>query len=240
MQNKSLHSWLKLALIQQLQQLKQARSQGFTLLDVIVAIVVLTTFTSVAMTAMSSAMLLKVRARNTAEATNWIQQDLETVRNAAAQFSYTLASDAAAGQPNIVLVTNPGLTVGEQISVGTDATIYKIHSVSGTSIQLTTNLRYAQSASARVLAVSKCNATTSSAGFATVFGQHLPSLANGGTRTISGKTYILERQSSAGSSRPFGALNLTYTVKLQGSSTPLTTMYTEVIPNAVFQCPGVQ
>jgi type II secretory pathway pseudopilin PulG len=231
--------WLKPNLINYLLK-TSVRSHGFTLLDVIVAIVVLTSFTSVAMAAMSSAMLLKVRARTSGEATNWIQQDLETVRNAAAQFSYTLAANAAAGQPTIVLSTNPGLTAGEQISVGTDASIYTIQSVSGTSIRLTTNLRYAQLANATVLAVSKCNATTSSAGFASVFGQNLPSLASGGTRTISGKTYTLGRQPTISSNRPFGALNLTYTVTLRGSTSPLTTMYTEVIPNAVFQCPGAQ
>lgn len=231
---------LDVLLKQYLWSQKKRRSQGFTLLDVIVAIVVLTSFTSVAMTAMTSAILLKVRARITSEATNWIQHDLETVRNSAAQFSYSLASAAASGQPSITLASNPGLTAGEQISVGTDATIYTIQSVSGTLIRLTTNLRYSQIAGARILALSKCNATTSQAGFAYVFGQNLPSLANGGTQTISGKNYTLTRQSAVSSTAPYSALKLTYTVTPQGSQTALTTMYTEVIPNAVFQCPGAQ
>ncbi len=53
---------------------------GFTLSEVLVAILLATTFTSVALQGMVVAMLLKSKALQLAEANQWVQTDLETIR----------------------------------------------------------------------------------------------------------------------------------------------------------------
>jgi prepilin-type N-terminal cleavage/methylation domain-containing protein len=56
------------------------RKQGFTLIEVLVGIIVMATFTGTAMQAIVSATAFKVKAEELSEATVWIQEDLELVR----------------------------------------------------------------------------------------------------------------------------------------------------------------
>lgn len=63
------------------------QEQGFTLVEVLVGILIATTFTLIAMQAIVIAAYFKVRAQKTAEGTIWIQEDLEEVRYAAYQLS---------------------------------------------------------------------------------------------------------------------------------------------------------
>lgn len=149
------------------------RSQGFTLVEVMVSIILLTAFMSATMTALATASLVKVRANGSTIATNWIEEDLEEVRLQAALTPFN------AGQ---------------------------------------------------------CNATSSSAGFANALQLALPAVARGGTQTIASKTYTLTRQAIVAATAPFEVLQLTYTVTESGNRSALTTMYTEVIPNAAFEC----
>jgi prepilin-type N-terminal cleavage/methylation domain-containing protein len=53
---------------------------GFTLLEVLVSIAITGTFISLAMQGMSVATILQSRAIQSAEAANWVQSDLETLR----------------------------------------------------------------------------------------------------------------------------------------------------------------
>jgi prepilin-type N-terminal cleavage/methylation domain-containing protein len=53
---------------------------GFTLLEVLVSIALTATFVSLALQGMSVAAVLQARAIQSAEAANWIQADLETLR----------------------------------------------------------------------------------------------------------------------------------------------------------------
>lgn len=54
---------------------------GFTLTEVLVAILLTTTFVAVALQGMVVAMLLKSKALQVAEATRWVQMDLESIRS---------------------------------------------------------------------------------------------------------------------------------------------------------------
>lgn len=58
----------------------QNRKQGFTLIEVLVGIIVMATFTGTAMQAIVSATAFKVKAEELSEATVWMQEDLELVR----------------------------------------------------------------------------------------------------------------------------------------------------------------
>lgn len=55
----------------------QQQEQGFTLVEVLVAILITVAFTAVALQVMVFAAVFKARARQYAEATMWIQEDLE-------------------------------------------------------------------------------------------------------------------------------------------------------------------
>jgi type II secretory pathway pseudopilin PulG len=54
---------------------------GFTLSEVIIAILLITTFVAVAMQGMLVAMLLKSKSLQVAEANRWVQTDLERIRS---------------------------------------------------------------------------------------------------------------------------------------------------------------
>jgi hypothetical protein len=59
----------------------QAQAGGFTLSEVIVAILLTTTFVAVALQGMVVAMLLKSKALQVSEANQWVQADLEQIRS---------------------------------------------------------------------------------------------------------------------------------------------------------------
>lgn len=64
--------------------------QGFTLLEVLVGILMATTFTLVAMQALVSAIALKVQARRVSEAANWIRESYEEIKYDAANYGHPL------------------------------------------------------------------------------------------------------------------------------------------------------
>jgi prepilin-type N-terminal cleavage/methylation domain-containing protein len=59
----------------------QPQDAGFTLSEVLVAILLVTTFVAVAMQGLVVAMLLKSKALQIAEANRWVQADLEQIRS---------------------------------------------------------------------------------------------------------------------------------------------------------------
>jgi Tfp pilus assembly protein FimT len=59
----------------------QPQEAGFTLSEVLVAILLVTTFVAVAMQGLVVAMLLKSKALQIAEANRWVQADLEQIRS---------------------------------------------------------------------------------------------------------------------------------------------------------------
>ncbi len=59
----------------------QPQEAGFTLSEVLIAILLVTTFVAVAMQGLVVAMLLKSKALQIAEANRWVQADLEQIRS---------------------------------------------------------------------------------------------------------------------------------------------------------------
>lgn len=64
------------------------QEQGFTLTEVLVAILITSVFVATAMQAVVIAAVMRVKAKQSAEAITWIQQDLENVRYQANQLDY--------------------------------------------------------------------------------------------------------------------------------------------------------
>jgi prepilin-type N-terminal cleavage/methylation domain-containing protein len=221
----------------------QKSQQGFTLLEVLVAIIVITAFINVAMMGLVTAALFKSKAKAYSNGITWIQADLEAVRDKAANLSI-LSANAAAQQKEVVLESAVGLANNDQVRIGTDSTTYTIQSISGNSLTLTANLAIAQSANAGVTAVSKCTATSANAGFAYYLQQDLQQglPSSPFTKYIGGKAYTVTRSSEVKSS-PFTAtpryevLALSYTVTPQSNSNvKVASIYAEVIPSAFYQC----
>ncbi|MDX2211841.1 MAG: prepilin-type N-terminal cleavage/methylation domain-containing protein [Oculatellaceae cyanobacterium bins.114] len=211
-------------------------SQGLTLIEVLVAIVLISLFMSFGMMAIATTSVFKVRARTLTEVTNWIERDIEGVKYRVDQMTYSLASNVTAGQQNLPLNASYSLAAGEQIAIAGDSSIYVIQSVSGNVVRLTTGLRFNAAQNTPLIALSKCNATTSQSGLAFALQQNLPPVISS-TLTVSGRPYTLTRQTTIRNEAPFSILQLAYTVTPQGRPTTTTaTVYTEVIPNATLQC----
>lgn len=222
------------------QKLRQPE-QGFSLVEVLVAILLITTFTLVAMQAVVIATVFKARAKQFAEATTWIQEDLDNVKNQAAQVPYTsttLTTAALSSQNTIVINSPTGLRVGDALKVGTDATNNIIQKITGTTITLTATLDTNQSINSTVIA--RCNANSTSEGFAAYLNNNLPTLTvnnpNTGTPNILRKPYTLTRVPNVRNAAPYEVLELNYSVVPQSGGSPVATINTEVIPDAAFQC----
>ncbi len=233
--------------------------QGFTLVEVLVAILITTIFVSIAMQSMVIAAVFKARARQFSEATTWIQEDLENVRFQAGKLKYTqLTNNPTSGATSLSVSSVTGFGVGDTLRAGTDTTNYIISAIDPTALTITINspgLSTAQVNGATVVATNPCKASSSTAGFGESIKQNLSAVPsetdnsgnpNSGTKTITGKTYTITRTRDVGGTASvsgtctsiacYERLNLTYEVK-QGSESPIATMYTEVIPNAALQCP---
>jgi prepilin-type N-terminal cleavage/methylation domain-containing protein len=121
------------------------QEQGFTLVEVLVAILIATTFTLVTMQAVVIAAIFRTRAQQSAEATAWIQQDLEDVKHKAAEFQHTsLAAAAMVGANSINVATVDGFAVNDTLRVGSDPGSYKINNINGNTLSLEPNLGTAQ------------------------------------------------------------------------------------------------
>lgn len=227
------------------------QEQGFTLVEVLVSILIATVFVATAMQAMVVATLFKAKARQYAEATTWIQEDLENIKHKASLGplpnqlplpSTTLTAAANSGATVLNVASVDGFGVGDTLKVGSNTSTYTI-ATSGINtttktITLTSGLETAQLSGASVLA--RCNSSPLTATLTTGFGDYLndnlPSVSGGNTKTILGRTFTLTRTSSIRDVAPFEVLELKYEVK-EGTQPAIATMYTEVIPDAAFQCP---
>lgn len=234
---------LKLPLLRQ--------EQGFTLVEVLVAILITTLFVAAAMQAVVIAAVFKARARQYAETTVWIQEDVENVKRKAAQLKYaTLTAAAGTGDKILQVISVDGFAKGDTLTVGTDVTSNVISSINPSAtpptLTLSLPLDTEQSEGAVVVATNPCKASSSTAGFGESLKQNLPPLSNSGTKPVANKSYTLTRNLSVGGTTAvsgtctanacYDLLQLTYEVK-HGSESPIATMYTEVIPDAAFQCP---
>lgn len=238
------------------------QDQGFTLVEVLVAILITTVFVAVAMQAVVIAAVFKARAKQFSEATNWIQEDVESVRQQATIVGYTTLSapptTSATTPPTSSLSVPPatGFVAGNQVQIGTiSGTLYTISTISSNTITVTPALTATQiSATPAGTPVSVvigstnttlCYANAQNNGFGSLLSNNLlavpsetsnSSNPNSGTKTITGGTYTLTRIATPRSAAPFEVLEITYSVA-QSTKPPVAILNTEVIPNAAFQCP---
>ena len=81
---------------------------GFSLLEVLAAILIVTFFTTVAMQMLVISTAFKARAKEYATAANLIQQDLENIRSLADNYKFpTLTAVPAVGATTISLSPSP-------------------------------------------------------------------------------------------------------------------------------------
>ncbi|TAF11213.1 MAG: type II secretion system protein [Nostocales cyanobacterium] len=80
---------------------------GFSLLEVVVAIVIVTFFTTVTMQMMVISAAFKAKAKDYTTATNLIQKDLELVRSKAVEYEFPLASPTPITLPNPTASPSP-------------------------------------------------------------------------------------------------------------------------------------
>lgn len=231
------------------------QEQGFTLVEVLIAILITTIFVTIAMQAMVIAAVFKARAKQYSEATTWIQQDIENVKFQAGQLKYTQLTADTSGTNVLPVSSVIGFASGDTLRVGTNTTDYTISSIGALTITINAALSGTQLNGASVAATNPCKASSSTAGFGQSLKQNLSAVPSetsnsgtpdSGTRTITGKSYTLTRSRDVGgtdavsgtctSNACYELLKLTYEVK-QGSESPIATMYTEVLPNAALQCP---
>lgn len=234
------------------------QEQGFTLVEVLVAILITVLFVGVAMQAMVIAALFRVNAQEYSEATTWIQEDLEEVKYKAANFQFpqtTLTVNAAQGASSINVASNTTSTANggtlfaanRTLKVGLDSTNYKISAVSGNTLTITPTLGTPQSENAAVVATTMCTAAQT-AGLADALRNIITDPTgntdlNTTTNTVdftitssrTNKSFRMRRTTTLSN-----AILLQVSYEVSPTSNPLkiiAKLDTEVIPNAAFQCP---
>lgn len=226
------------------------QEQGFTLVEVLVAILITTLFVSVAMQSMVIAAIFKARAQEFSEATTWIQEDLENIKYQAANFQYTsLSANAASGALLINVTSVDDLAPTNSLKVGSDSGNYTIANggIIGNALTIAPGLGTAQLQGAVVVGTTRCNASSIDTGFADglrdkIIGSNqtgatkLNNIIKTSNRT--GQAFTLERTTiiSSASYNAYNVLQVSYNV-LSNSGNTVAKFYTEVIPNAAFQCP---
>jgi len=251
------------------------QDQGFTLVEVLVAILITTLFVAVAMQSMVIAAIFKAKAQEYSEATTWIQEDLENVKYQASQLGIkNIQSMISADE--FITISNHGFASGDPVIFVGDGTIagglsknttyyvrdvttntFKVASTAGgAAIDLTSD----STGSLSSIATSRCNATRTT-GYADGLRDLItgsdqtgntndvynpPSSGNNQTRDITlkskftNKTFRLTRTTTIPDTTPYNVLQVSYTVSPIFGGTfgaPVANFYTEVIPNAAFQCP---
>ncbi|WP_404786207.1 type II secretion system protein J [Altericista sp. CCNU0014] len=221
--------------------------RGFTLVEVIVAALVMTLLVSNLLAMVVYAGMFRLKARQSGVSRDWIQQDLENVKFNASQFKIAaLSADAAAGATSVTVNrTNVGsisMAPGDTLKIGDDSVFHTISGISGTTLSFTPPLNTDQISGAQVWAAGAssspkfCNATSSTTGLAQALAADLaPVLIS--SKTISGTSYTLSRTATPVNTAPYQTLTLTYSVLPSGGGAEVLSLQTKVVPYAAFGCP---
>jgi len=227
-----------------LRRKSRQQEQGFTLVEVIVAILIATVFVSITMQAMVMAVILKARAKEYSEAINWVQQDLEQAKHRASRYKITTASGAALGATSITVASSAGFAVNDTILVGIDAQSYTITQVSGNTLTISPALNNTTPNvyGPNLLVVNNtfCNAPNSSSGFGQYFVNELNAsqVINPSTKTFStGRQFTITRNPIAVNAIPYNRLRIDYDVKSTQGGLSVAKMNAEIIPDAALRCP---
>jgi type II secretory pathway pseudopilin PulG len=108
---------------------RQSTSQGFTTVEVLVAMLLTLIFTIIAMQAIVMATAIKVRGQELSEATNWIQTDVESVKAEANKLDYSSTSSQYTTTPSHCTATSTTTGYAKKLqdlsSIGTSQNIAK-------------------------------------------------------------------------------------------------------------------
>jgi prepilin-type N-terminal cleavage/methylation domain-containing protein len=219
------------------------QEQGFTLVEVLVAILIAIIFVTIAMQMMVMAAFFKVRAQEYAEATSWIQEDLENLKYQAANYQYTILK-VAANSTDIVLQVSSvdNFQAGDTLIIGNDSTNNTIQSINSSAtpptITLTAALDSNWSIDIPVVATTRCNpgAPTDPRFDSGLLAQLPTSPISKASKLFTNKTYSLTRTITSDS--PYRVLKVSYDVLPSSGGESVASFYTEVIPNAALQCPN--
>lgn len=219
------------------------QEQGFTLVEVLVAILIATIFIAVAMQMMTIAAVFKVRAQEYAEATTWIQEDLEYLKYQASSYQYTslTANSVSTTTPpssSITVASVNDLAVNDTLQVGSASGTYTISSITNNTLTITPKLTTEQSQGAFVTATTRCNPSSATdPSFNNGVQGKLPASPISQTsKLFPTKTYSLTRTITSDS--PYRVLKVSYNVTPSSGGASVASSYTEVIPNAALQCPN--
>ncbi len=147
--------------------------EGFTIIDVIIGILIASTFLLVSLQSMVLATYFRVAAQQSSEGILLIQQDLEEIRYLAT----------------------------------------------------TTNLPYD---------TTLCSPANASSGYGQTLLDSLPTVTN--PQKINNLQYNLTRNATVASDSPYNILQLSYQITSSDDGDEVATLYTEVIPDAAFEC----
>jgi prepilin-type N-terminal cleavage/methylation domain-containing protein len=246
---------LKLTQIKLAQKILQD-DRGFGLVEVLVAILVISSFVGVTMQAVVISAISRAKAQQYTESTNWIQQDLEQVKYQADDLDFPqskLTSDPTIGG-NLITISSTvdggtinDFSVNDTFKIGIDTTTYKITAVSDSTTTRTLTISPAlakpQVTNTEVFSMKKCSATTSTTGLAEALKNKLP--ASPLEKEIKGKNFTLTRTTEVSSASPYNVLKVNYNVTptsvitngiSSNSELSIASFYIEVIPNVSFQC----
>ena len=226
---------------------KGGESGGFSLLEVTVAVLVMTIAGVALLSFMVYATGMSVKSQQQSYGLRWIQEDAEQVKAAATNWTYgTLSNNAGILQLSGCSTSDCGLASGNLIRLRDSATLSAVTVISSNTVTLTPTPTLTPGSSTSFVPVNQCMATTPSDGLATAFATALPTLAPVPTTNYvwKGTTYALTRGGYSGSTTPtvstvapFNILQITYQVAPVSGPGQTFVMSTEILPSATLQCP---
>ena len=192
-------------------KLQRSTEEGFTLLETLVAMLVATTFVAATMQAMVIAAYSRIRAQETSEATTLIQEDLEEVKFIATKERYNpseteLDNRCDANGDNDRKFDKNDANRDEGLADGLRDEVW----------EETERDRYKRNRKR----------------YKTIYRREVES-----DEIEIGKNYVLKRTLNIPDKEPYNVLELEYEViNPQEDEDPVAEMYTEVIPDAAFEC----
>ncbi|MDZ4873947.1 MAG: hypothetical protein CLLPBCKN_003343 [Chroococcidiopsis cubana SAG 39.79] len=234
--------------------------QGFTVIEALFAILIATIFVTVAMQMMAIAAIFKARAQQNAEATTWIQEDLENVKLQATELNIKNV-DSMTASTDRVTITSHGYSNGNTVifqgtgtiaggieqsrtyyvrDVATD-TFKLASSSSGAAIDLTSD----STGDLTSIATAKCAGNSATDGYADSLRDSIngdSASTNNTSKTFSKTSTLTSQQfnlarSTIPNSDDYKSLKISYTVTPASGGKSIASFYTEVIPNAALYCP---
>ncbi|PSP07427.1 MAG: hypothetical protein BRC54_04885 [Cyanobacteria bacterium SW_7_48_12] len=199
-------------MLQLKRKLQRSTEKGFTLLETLVAMLVATTFVAATMQAMVIAAYSRIRAQETSEATTLIQEDLEEVKFIATKERYNpseteLDHRCDANGDNDRKFDKNDANRDEGLADGLRDEV----------LEETERDRYE---------------ITNPTDYKTIYSREVES-----DEIEIGKNYVLKRTLNIPDKEPYNVLELEYEViNPQEDEDPVAEMYTEVIPDAAFEC----